>query len=261
MANRPCLILLHGGAWGATPHTRNSLPAYNQIASKFADLGFAVVNADYTPANGTPQTAINNGLSITTWVRANAATYNIDSSRVAMLGISSGGHLALMCGITGTVGGSRPDAVIGWSPVTDMEDSYTYVPTEMEAVFGVALSGNETLYRSFSPVDVMDSSCCPVRIVGSAAEETDTGSEGPPQTQYTGLATAASAVGVSNTTRIFAGLVHGFFDATTLDNGRLGTNDIPAACAWLRTTLGEITAVTSRTASASRTVSASRTAA
>lgn len=260
VADRPCIVILHGGAWDAVPHTRTSIPAYNQIARKFAEMGFAVVNADFTPANGTPQDAIDNGLALMTWVRANAATYNIDSTRVVMLGISSGGHLALMCGITGVAGGTRPDAVVGWSAVTDMEDSYTYVPAQMELVFGVGLVGNEALYRSFSPLDQVTSNCCPVRLVGSDAEETDTGSEGPPVTQYTDFATAAAAVSVSVTSRIFSGLVHGFFDATTPDNGRLGTNDIPGTSAWIVTTLGHITPAISRSAASGRSAAVDRVA-
>ena len=261
VANRPCIIIFHGGAWGATPQTRNTFPVYASLAAKFAAYGFAVINADYTPANGTPQDAIDDGLALVQWARDNAGTYNIDSTRIVVLGVSSGGHLMLMIGIQGTPGASRPDAGVVWSAVADMEDSYTYVPAEMERVFGVALLGNEALYRSLSPVDVMDASCCPLRIVGSDAEETDVGSEGPPVTQYTDLATAAAAVGVSVTSRIFEGLVHGFFDATTPDNGRLGTNDIPGTCRWIIDTLGETPAASSRTAASNRTAAVGRVAA
>lgn len=260
IASRPCLIILHGGAWGDPPQERNTFPPYASIASRFADYGFATINADFTGANGTPEDALRDGLALVQWVRDNAATYNIDPTRVAMLGVSSGGHLALLCAIFGVAGSTRPDAVVGWSAVTDMVDSYTFVPDEMLSYFGVALSGNETLYESWSPINIVTSNCCPLRLVGSDAEETDTGSEGPPVTQYTGMADAAEAVGVPVTSRIFSGKVHGFFDAQTEDNGRRGENDIPGTCAWLIATLWEMPATSTRTVASNRTA-ATRTSA
>lgn len=264
VANRPAIIVLHGGGWDSGSRLDVS---YAAVAAQFAERGFAVFNADYTLTGGDPQAPIDDVLALVSWVRTNAATYNADSTRVAIVGISAGAHLGVMAGITGTTGTSRPNAVVGWSLPADLEEAYDQgngpETLGVGGYINVALSGNEATYRLYSPVDQITSACCPLRIVGSDTEDTGVGDPGLAVVQYTSMATAAAAAGVSVTSRTFTGSLHGVFTGTeypTLGSSA-GANDIPGTCQWLRNTLGEIVPASSRTASASRTVSASRVAA
>jgi acetyl esterase/lipase len=69
------------------------------------------------------------------WLRANAATYNIDPDKIGVTGDSAGGHLAQFLGVTGGVaefegdGGnpgvsSRVACVVNWYGPSDFTKSY-----------------------------------------------------------------------------------------------------------------------------------------
>lgn len=262
VANRPAIIFLHGGGWDA--QARNNPPLYASIAARFAELGFAVFNADYTLTGGSPQTPITDVLTLVAWVRTNAATYNADPQRVAIVGISAGAHLGVMAGITGVTGTTRPNAVAAWSLPADLEEAYSQgngpETIGVGGYLNVALSGNEATYRLYSPTDQITSTCCPLRLVGSDAEVTTLGGPGLAVVQYTSMATAAAAVGVSVTSRIFTGTLHGVFDgnyyASLGSSG--GADDIAATSAWLDRTLGQRPATSSRTVASGRTASSAR---
>ena len=66
------------------------------------------------------------------WLKANAATYNVDAGKVGLYGYSAGGHLALLAGLTDSSDGlDGPDAgladpgvsaIIAGAPATDFRD-------------------------------------------------------------------------------------------------------------------------------------------
>jgi acetyl esterase/lipase len=71
------------------------------------------------------------------WVRANAASENVDPSKLGMIGFSAGGHLASSAATTILAGlpdatdpiervSSRPDFVLLCYPVITLEDPYTH---------------------------------------------------------------------------------------------------------------------------------------
>lgn len=236
LPNRRALIFLHGGGWDDGSRTD---AWYQTIAQLFALRGFAVFNADYTLGDGAPQTPIDDVKTLVAWVRTNAATYNVDSTRVTAMGVSAGGHLAVMAGITGTPGTSRPDAVVSWSGAHDLEEAYSQGNGPgvlgVGGYLNVALAGNEALYRQYSPTDQITSSCCPLRIVGSDAEPTGVGDSGLAVVQYHSMETAALAASVSVTKRIFTGAVHGLF--TDSQPGFEGASDVNETAAWIASTL------------------------
>lgn len=229
LPNRRALVFLHGGRIGGASRTD---PWYQTLAQLFALRGFAVFNADWTINSGAPQVPIDDVLTLVAWVRTNAVTYNADSTRVTAMGVSSGGHLAMMAGITGTTGTSRPDAVVSWSGMHDLEEAYnTEQGPEALGVggyFNVELAGNEALYRQYSPTDQITSSCCPLRVVGSENENLGV-------VQVHSMEAAAIAVGVTVTKRVFPGTVHGLF--TDSQPGYAGSSDVNETAAWIASTL------------------------
>jgi acetyl esterase len=91
-ANRtsiPAIVMVHGGRWrsGSKNDTR-----YGR-ADVWASAGFFAMNIDYHLVNSTPAPACYQDLfTAIRWLHAHATTYNIDTSRVYLLGDSSGGH-------------------------------------------------------------------------------------------------------------------------------------------------------------------------
>ncbi len=108
---RPAVLLIHGGGWRggdkADARERN-------IAGTLASHGYAVFSANYLlnttvtdPATGRvhisrlawPQN-LHDCKSALRWIRAHARRFNVDPARIATMGESAGGHLAMLVGAT-----------------------------------------------------------------------------------------------------------------------------------------------------------------
>jgi acetyl esterase/lipase len=89
-ANLATVVLVHGGAW--TKGDRSDLgPQANQLARK----GFVAVSVNYRLASEAhwPAQRIDVTRAVT-FVRKNAAFFNVDKNRMAILGSSAGGQIA-----------------------------------------------------------------------------------------------------------------------------------------------------------------------
>jgi acetyl esterase/lipase len=92
----PLLVFVHGGAW-----TTGSKTQYPQF---LLERGFAVASLDFRSSNEAPFPAdvfdIKAGIR---FLRAKAAMYGYRTDRIAIVGASSGGHLAALVGVTNGV--------------------------------------------------------------------------------------------------------------------------------------------------------------
>jgi len=127
---RPALVLVHGGAWGYGKSS--DLDAEGALVAREGWVGFSISYrlADQTP-NPWPD-ELSDVQRAVRWVGAHATRYGIDPAKIAMLGLSAGGHLALLVGELGTAvdGTGRPltdadppvavKAVAAWSPPTQL---------------------------------------------------------------------------------------------------------------------------------------------
>jgi alpha-L-fucosidase 2 len=120
----PIAILIHGGGWGAGDKGVPEHPNGADISPWFGPLTDAhftwfSINYRLAPAHRWPacfddvQTAIR-------WVKAHAAEFKGDPSRIVLFGHSAGGHLACLAGVMPTPE-TRVQAVVGYAPVTDFE--------------------------------------------------------------------------------------------------------------------------------------------
>jgi acetyl esterase/lipase len=89
---RAAVVVVHGGSWNAGE--RSDYPFWNEWLAR---QGYAVFDVDYRLA---PQpnwlTATGDVKCAVGWVRANAGRFAVDPARIALLGRSAGGHLALL---------------------------------------------------------------------------------------------------------------------------------------------------------------------
>ncbi|HEY1404031.1 MAG TPA: alpha/beta hydrolase [Pyrinomonadaceae bacterium] len=89
---RPAVIVVHGGSWSAGE--RSDYPLWNDWLAR---RGYAVFDVDYRLApQPNWQAATGDVKCAVGWVKANAARFAVDPARVALLGRSAGGHLALL---------------------------------------------------------------------------------------------------------------------------------------------------------------------
>lgn len=120
----PVALLIHGGGWSNGSKAGSDQPGGGGDISPWFALfnrgGYVWFSIDYrlAPAHRWPaqdedvRTAIR-------WVKAHAAQYRGDATRVVLVGHSAGGHLATYAGVLGA-GDTAVQAVVGFAPVTDL---------------------------------------------------------------------------------------------------------------------------------------------
>jgi predicted esterase len=105
--SRPALVWVHGGGF-TTGDKKNAVPV--DVANTFAKLGYVVVSINYrllgsgcianpSGCGGAAIEAKRDAQAAVRWLRANAATYGIDPSRIGIGGESAGAITATLVGL------------------------------------------------------------------------------------------------------------------------------------------------------------------
>jgi acetyl esterase/lipase len=152
------LIVVYGGAWrGGAP---SDLPQLNHY---FAARGYTVFAVDYRHAPRFPYPAAADDVrSALAWVRAHAAEHDVDARRIALLGRSSGAHLALLAAYDSTA--SIPvRAVVDYYGPADLTRGYAEPPRPdpldvrdvLRGFMGGTPAGLPDRYRDASPVTLV----------------------------------------------------------------------------------------------------------
>src|SRR6185369_16851821 len=90
----PAIISINGNDWWEPRMT-------NDLALREASRGYVVAMISFrSAANDSFPAQIHDVKAGVRWLRANAARFSIDASRIAVLGIGSGAHLAELLGTT-----------------------------------------------------------------------------------------------------------------------------------------------------------------
>jgi len=113
----PAVLLIHGGGWKgndkADARERN-------IGANLTAHGYAVFSINYRLNTDTSiawPTNFADCKSALRFLKLNAERFGIDPERMAVMGGSAGGHLAMLVGATGKV-----DAVNGWGLYTQVDN-------------------------------------------------------------------------------------------------------------------------------------------
>lgn len=92
----PAVLLIHGGGW-RTGDRSLMVPLAQQLAAE----GYVTVAVEYRLSLEAPYPAAVHDLKAAVrWLRANAGSYPIDTSKIAAFGTSAGGQLAALLGTT-----------------------------------------------------------------------------------------------------------------------------------------------------------------
>ena len=92
----PCIALIQGSGW-KKQNTYFNLP---QMAS-FAKRGYVIASIEYRPSDVAPLPAqVQDVKTAIRFLRMNAESYKIDQDNISVWGDSSGGHCALLVGMT-----------------------------------------------------------------------------------------------------------------------------------------------------------------
>jgi acetyl esterase/lipase len=204
----PVVVLVHGGFWqpGYDRHLED------EVAESLATDAFAVWNIDYAPADTEWPATLVDAAAAMDHVAKSRLTPRLDLSRVAVVGHSAGGHLALWLASRGELPveaagaspGVRATVGVGQAPVADL------VAAAQE---GVGSGAVEELVGGL-PEDVPDryavsspQALLPVPGVRITLLHGDA-DDRVPLRQSTAYAEAARAVGMDITLRVLEGVEH-----------------------------------------------------
>jgi len=185
----PIIFWIHSGGWRAggkqadmhyLPHTVHALikSGYAIVALNYRYSTMAIFPAQIKDCNQALE-----------FVCENAAKYELDPERIALIGFSAGGHLAALMGLSANsseadfyVDGKKPGfkvrAVIDYYGLSDF---YLKPPAEFEKttngpglLFGAAMRDKPSLVTQATPLTYIDSNDPPFLIIhGNKDEEMD----------------------------------------------------------------------------------------
>jgi acetyl esterase/lipase len=188
---RPAVLFIHGGAWeGGDKHDQffvGGRPLPRILAER---TGWVTFSMNYRLSGATPTPYLDEPADVDAavrWIKTNAAAYSIDPNRVALVGWSAGGHLALFDAFTHPTGDpGHVKAVVSWSGPTDMVTLAAYwrcVPVGGTCMGGLDIGqaiykfeGNcalfecPTRYLNTSPLQVADVNDPPALLVHGIAD-------------------------------------------------------------------------------------------
>lgn len=167
----PGLIFIHGGGWQGG-HRRD----YLVYCLYFAEKGYAAATISYRfSSEATYPAAVEDAKCAVRWMRANAVKYAIDPGKIAILGGSAGGYLALMVGLTSDVAelegnGGNPDvssrvqAVVNFYGPSDLTAPVAQAADVVKRFLGKSYEEEPELYKQASPLTYIDPEDPPVLI-------------------------------------------------------------------------------------------------
>ena len=174
----PVIVVVRGGGW----HFGDK-EGFAFIAGYLAEAGFAAACIEYRPTEEAPfPAAVYDVKAAVRWLRANAAHYRLDTSRIGAIGGSAGGHLVALLGTSaeepalegpgGNSGfSSRVTAVVAMAPLTDFRLTWFQPGGKDGAAFlGAGLTAGDNRLLLASPVTHVTASAPPLLLMHSRTD-------------------------------------------------------------------------------------------
>jgi len=176
----PMVVMIHGGAW---VKGNKEMPNYVAASRALAAAGYVVFNINHRLApRVTVKQEAEDGMAAVIWAKAHAKDYGGDAERVAVVGGSSGGHLAALVAYASDdpwfvpTGGGTPgldsdvDAAVLFYPVMDLDRTMRDVGSVLAPLGGLILTREAGAdYRDalqhLSPVNHIDGNAVPTLFI------------------------------------------------------------------------------------------------
>ena len=169
----PTVVMIHGGAWQRGSPTDNA-----SVSRYFAGQGYTVVAIAYRFAPQYPFPAqIEDVRSALEFIRQNAAKYEIDLNRMAIMGRSAGAHLAMLAAYPASPlkspNTSLFRAVVNYYGPVDLTKGYFDPPNPdpidsqktLKAFLGGTPAQFPDLYQAASPINFVRPNLPPTLLV------------------------------------------------------------------------------------------------
>lgn len=159
----PAVVLVHGGGWKSGNKSQ-----MESLAIAIADNGYSCFTVEYrlSPEAIYPAAVIDIKDAIE-FIKANALKYNVDVSKVAILGCSSGGQLAALIGTTNSTPASSVQAIIDMDGIL----AFKHPESEEGKVASLWLGGEfekiPEIWKEASALSHVNSSTPPILFINS----------------------------------------------------------------------------------------------
>lgn len=222
-APTPAVIFVHGGAWNGGDKSEWATYATDLVTA----TGWPAFSINYDMNEAYPfVTEYWDVMGAIAWVKTHAKTYNIDPTRIGLVGDSAGGQLAALAAYANSTNSAyQVKALVSWSGIYDLPAvvkdagcvSTACSATLASQYLGWAVEYN--LMKSFesaypgawqgaSPVDRVQAGGPPTLLVGSANELV-------PLDQLNGMASELVSDGIPVSTTVYPGSKHALGYAAT----------------------------------------------
>jgi len=229
----PCLVFFHGGGW-----VIGDLDTHEVVCQKLAHEGeLIVVSVDYrlAPEHKFPA-AVDDSITATKWIAANAKQLGIDAAQLLVGGDSAGGNLAAVVTLAARDGdGPKLAGQVLIYPATDFAMSH---PSHSEPETSILLT--HSVIRWFGnhylgDADINDWRASPARaqtLAGLPPAYVLTAGADPLRDEGDDYARRLHEAGVPATHRTHPGQFHGFFTmGKLLNQANIAVTEIAA---WLK---------------------------
>jgi acetyl esterase len=202
----PAIVFFFGGGW-----TTGKISQFEPHANYFSKRGMVCFLVDYRVTSrhqSTPFESLKDAKSVIRYIRQNAATFHIDSSKIVASGGSAGGHLAAATALIDgynedsddTTISCKPNALVLFNPVIDNGPSG----------YGYARIGDA--YKNFSPLHNINQGAPPTIIFQGTNDNLI------PVETVKNYQTAMRNVGSRCELFLYEGKEHGFFNYNKFEN-------------------------------------------
>lgn len=185
----PVIVWLFGGGWMSG--SRQARPVVRLVDDNLLKQGYVIAAVDYRLSDEAIFPAqIEDCKAAIRWLRANAASYDLDPSRIGVWGFSAGAHLAALLGTTGTISdfdgvganleyASKVQAVCTFAVTSDflqMRGLAGYSDPDDPAstvsrLFGGLVKEKRELAARANPITYITSECPPFLIIHGEKDE------------------------------------------------------------------------------------------
>jgi acetyl esterase/lipase len=209
------IIFIHGGSWSGGDKTDFN-EAITAIRPQLTD--YAIFNINYRLANSINRhpAQMQDIQSAIDYINSKAGEYNINTSKIGLIGASAGSHLGLLQAYKFNTNG-KIKAVVDLFGPTNLTTLYNNhpIPQASQPVLvnflGATPATNPTLYFETSPINYVTAQSAPTLILHGDADYIV-----PVDQSYT-LQAKLQANNVKNDMKVYAGQGHGWVGADLND--------------------------------------------
>lgn len=208
------IVLIHGGGWNSGSK-KDFISYVDSFRKRLPD--YAIFNINYRLVNGsnlfpTQEQDVKTAID---FITGNSTEYHINKNKLVLLGVSAGGHLALLQGYK--YNNPKVAAIIDFFGPTDLVAMFQkpwnpYVPFVLQMITGTTPKQNAALYKQSSPINYVSSQAAPTLILHGSNDKIVNIS------QSKSLKDKLDKAGVKSEFVIYQGKSHGWYGETLINS-------------------------------------------